>query len=513
MTVVDREQAELDALLEVEGRLASPADFAVWASGGRWVAHRHLVVISDEVVGMVVDDTCDVLIVEVPVRHGKSELCSKWTPAWFMCQFPDQPVLLTSYEADFASGWGRKARDVVEEFGGGFGVRVSQRSSAADRWEIVGHGGGMRTAGAGGPLTGKGGALLVVDDPIKNDEEAFSQGARDKLWEWFQHTFLTRRQGIGKVVIVMSRWHHDDLVGRLSEDDLGLRIRTVHLPAEAEEGDPLGREVGEPLCPELVSVDKLAVAKRTSAWGSLYQQRPIAAEGALFAAEGFGRFRALEQDAGGERRRVFVLNGETGEKVWSEGECHRFATVDLAVSQKTWADWTVVASWAVTPDAELLCLGVVRVRVEAAGHLELVRRAIDAHNLGWVGVERQTFGLSLIQQARRQGFPIRELKADKDKVSRARPAQAMVEGRRVFLAAGAPWVDGFVRECVEFPLGRHDDQVDCLAYAANEVARGAVKGRVNKKVQLETSDDRAWRRMHDRLDGRSKRRHPVLGRL
>lgn len=506
---------ELEELLRLEERLGSPAGFAEWASGGAWVAFPHLRLISSEIVDMIERDTCDVLLVEASVRHGKSELCSKFTPAWFVCQYPDWTVGLTSYEADFAQTWGRRARDVVEEVGREFGVRVNQRSSAASRWNIEGRAGGMWTAGAGGPLTGKGGALLVVDDPIKNAEEANSQGERDKLAEWFEKVLLTRRQGVGKVIVVMSRWHHDDLVGRLKVDPKGLRVRSVRLPAEAEEDDPLGREPGEPLCEELMSAERLAQAKQTSAWAGLYQQRPMAAEGALFSPAGFRRrYESVEQEMGdGERRRMFVLHTEAGDKVFSEDECHRFATVDLAVSLKTWADWTVVLSAAATPDGELLVLGVTRLRAESHEHEKLVADAIARHRLGWAGIEESTFGLSLLQVARRRGLPVRKLKADKDKVARARPAQAMVEGGMVFLPAGADWIDGFVRECVEFPLGRHDDQVDCLAYACKEVANGGVRAARQRRREVETTDQRVWRNVRSRFDDKGHRRHPVLGRF
>ena len=324
---------ELDALLVQEERLASPAAFMVWASGGRRKAFRHVVVVSDEIVGMVERDTCDVLLVEIPVRHGKSELCSVFTPAWFKASWPDQPVLLAGYEADFAAQWGRRARAVLEEVGPGVGVRVSKESSSAKRWALAGHADApMRTAGAGGPLTGMGGALIVVDDPIKNAEEAQSQSERDKLWEWFEKVLLTRRQGIGKILVVMSRWHHDDLVGRLKATPGGLRVRSVRLPAEAEEGDPLGREVGEPLCPELVTAEHLAQAKQTSAWSSLYQQSPMAAEGAMFSEVGLSkRFAAVtEVSETGEKRTVFVVRGETGDKVWSASASVTCCSVGLA---------------------------------------------------------------------------------------------------------------------------------------------------------------------------------------
>lgn len=518
MTAVLDPKAELDQLLEMERVLSSPADYALhFSPEGSWTAFPHLRLISDEIVGMVEDDTCDVLLVEVPVGHGKSELCSKWTPAWHLSAYPDAPVLLTSYEDDFAAQWGRKTRDVIEEHGGYFGLEVDRRSSSASRWNLLGHSGRMQTAGAGGPLTGKGfgpRGLGIIDDPIKGPEDVANPLLRDKLDQWFEQVWLTRRRSTGKTLIVMSRWHFDDLVGRLKKDPRKLRVRSVRLPAEAEDDDPLGRAPGELLCPALYDERAAETDKLTSAWPSLYQQRPMAAEGAMFSAGSFRRFDIDETGTGGERRTVYSLRTESGTKVWSAEECGRFGTVDLAVSTKTSADWTVVLSCAVTPDSELLCVGLTRTRVESHRHVDLVADAIARHKLGWAGVESVTFGLSLIQAAKRKGLPVRRLKADKDKVSRARPAQAMVENGQVYVPAGAEWVDEFIRECSEFPVGRHDDQVDCLAYACSEVAQGYVRARRRREVPThETYDERVWRRSRERLDGKTKRQHPVLGRL
>ena len=129
------------------------------------------------------------LIVLMPPRHGKSTLCSQYFPAYHLGTNPDHQVMLASYEADFAAGWGRRARNVLEEFGPElFGVSISGDSSAANRWSIEGHDGGMMTSGVGGPMTGKGADVLIIDDPIKNDQEANSLTYRNRTWEWYRST-------------------------------------------------------------------------------------------------------------------------------------------------------------------------------------------------------------------------------------------------------------------------------------------------------------------------------------
>ena len=139
--------------------LLSPGTFAQLTSQGKWKRARHLAYLDQailEAIDQAAKNQLDGLVVSMPPQHGKSELCSKYLPAWYLGIYPDRRVILTSYEADFVATWGRKARDVLERHGGIFGVRVSKRSGAVHRWDIEGRDGGMTTAGVGGPITGKG---------------------------------------------------------------------------------------------------------------------------------------------------------------------------------------------------------------------------------------------------------------------------------------------------------------------------------------------------------------------
>src|SRR5206468_9147291 len=146
--------------------LLSPAMFAAATSQGKWRMARHLAYLDrvlTESIDQAANSQLDGLIVSMPPQHGKSELCSKYLPAWYLGTFPDRRVILTSYEADFAAQWGRKARDQLDQCGRVFGVQVSRRSSAVYRWDLEGREGGMTTAGVGGPITGRGAHLLLVD--------------------------------------------------------------------------------------------------------------------------------------------------------------------------------------------------------------------------------------------------------------------------------------------------------------------------------------------------------------
>jgi hypothetical protein len=239
---------------ECVNSLLTPALFAANVSHGQWKMTRHLAAIDRAIVDTVLGRTAPILVIEAPPRHGKSELVSRYLPAWFLGLFPSQRVMLVGYGAGFARSWGRKSRALLLEHGrDSFGVEVSREERAASDWGLSGHEGGLLTAGIGGPLTGRGANLLIVDDPIKNAEQAHSDTIRNNHWDWWQSTASTRIEPGGCAIIIATRWHHDDLSGRLfqaAESGDGAPVRRLRLPAIAEENDPLGRSPGEALWPE-----------------------------------------------------------------------------------------------------------------------------------------------------------------------------------------------------------------------------------------------------------------------
>ena len=151
----------------------------------------------------------------MPPRHGKSEFVSKYCPAWFVKRYLDRRCLLAGYSDDFARKWGKAARSLVRQHGEHFGVSIDPDNDAGNDWSLDGFEGGMHTAGIGGPFTGLGAHYLVIDDPIKNADEALSDKIRESHWDWFSSTAWTRLEPGGVVVVMATRWHDDDLIGRL----------------------------------------------------------------------------------------------------------------------------------------------------------------------------------------------------------------------------------------------------------------------------------------------------------
>lgn len=248
--------------------LATPARFAA-ACDPRWEPKRHLTYVGESVARAIARPGGR-LIVNLPPSHGKSQLISKWTPAWFLSLAPDLSVIHSSYEQGVSTDWGRRARHLVGTLGF---TTLSQQVATQKQWETE-QGGGMVCAGVGGPITGRHGDLLIVDDPHKNWEEAQSSTYRRKAAEWFESVLYSRQKPGATIIVLMTRWHTADLTGYLlnKHPDEWEHIR---LPALAEEGDPISRPEGEPLVPEWFSERDFKGAQGSPrVWSAIYQQDP-----------------------------------------------------------------------------------------------------------------------------------------------------------------------------------------------------------------------------------------------
>lgn len=423
------------------------------------------------------------LVGENLVPTHNSELVSHYFPAWWLGTKKNDQVMLLAYGDDFARDWGRKARNTLAEVGPRvFGVRVSGNSAAANWWHLEQSVGTMFSAGLGGQITGKGANLLIIDDPVKNAEEANSQTYRDKVWDWWQATSSSRLQPAGAVVLVMARWHEDDLAGRLQASQDGHPWTVLRLPAFAEEADPLGRPVGAPLCPEMYDKKALNLKKLEmgSYWFSaLLQQKPAPAEGLMFKRADFRYWKGTGGES--DKPQVYELKGEGEDektRYISASTCIEFQTVDVAASEKTTADYTVVSTWAVTPSRDLILLDVERQQFDALNVSGFLKRVSDKHDRPPMWIETFGAGRTPHKELMRAGYPVRELKVEQgsrsDKLVRSHVAWALYEAHKVYHPFGAAFLGDFEDELATFPSGR-DDQVDTVSYAARLVPTiGAV---------------------------------------
>jgi len=402
---------------------------------------------------------CSRAIISMPPRHGKSELISANLPAWFLGMFPDKRILLSSYEADFAAQWGRRARNLIKEFGGIFPepVEVDPESTATSRWSILGHKGSMQTAGIGGALTGKGADIAIIDDPIKNSQMAASKTNREMQWDWYKSTMYTRLEPGAGILLVMTRWHEEDLAGKLLHEmeEGGEKWEVLSLPSIAEENDQMGRKPGEALWPSRFGLDKLSMIRRTVGpywFAGLYQQRPAPLEGGIFKREWFEIIDRLPPG-----RLNFVRHWDLA------------ATLDGG-------DWTAGLLLG-EQDGYYYIANVDRFQLGPAKTEARVKQnaSVDGPTVG-IQIEQEpgSSGVITIDHFKRRvlrGYEVREKRSEGTKPERARLVAAAAESGLIKVIRG-PWVHEFLAEITTFPNGSHDDQVDCLSGAYNALTLG-----------------------------------------
>lgn len=258
-----------------------PHLFAYVKSGGTWQVYDHLAYVGHKIAEAVARGKGRI-IVNMPPRIGKTKFIGQWVPLWFLNLFPHKFVILTSYSAEIAEMSGRIVRNEIEN-NPLIDIELAGDSTAVNAWHTK-QGGGMISAGIGGPIVGKGGHLLLIDDPVKNWKDATSETLKLAHREWFQSTFYTRAEPNATMVVLMHRWTEDDLAGWL-ETDHADDWEVIKFPAIAEENDVLGRKPGQALCPARYGIDgykQIELGVGSMAWAGLFQQRPAPAEGKIF---------------------------------------------------------------------------------------------------------------------------------------------------------------------------------------------------------------------------------------
>lgn len=424
-----------------------------------WV-HEAICVELDTFLEQVIAKESPRLMIFVPPRHGKTELSSRRFPAYALGRHPDLSVIAASYGADLAARINRDVQRVIDADSyrsifpntqlNGSNIRSSATGTSwlrnSDMFEVVDHKGVYRSTGVGGGITGMGADILLIDDPVKDMEQAHSATYRQNVWDWYTGVAYTRLMPGGGVVVILTRWHEDDLAGRLLQAMKagdGDAWRVVSFPAVAEQ-DEKHRSEGEALHPERYSLDQLQRIKTAvggRVWASLYQQRPAAAEGSIFKREWWQWYR--ERPA---------LHGII--QSW-----------DTAFKTSESSDYSVCTTWGVGEHGYYL-LDRWRGKVE----FPELKRTVEAHGAKWqpfaLLIEDKASGQSLIQELKRDSrFPVLPIQVDKDKELRANLVTPLIEAGRVFLPADEPWAQDYVDAMATFPNAAHDDEVDSTTQA------------------------------------------------
>lgn len=401
------------------------------------------------------------LMVFVPPQHGKSELCSRKFPAWALGNHPDLRFILASYGADLAEELSGDARATVmsdayaELFGRtatedtGEAVEIEKSRKSLASWKIARRRGGLRAVGVGGAITGQSADILIIDDPVKGRKEAESESYRQDAKSWWPQA-RDRVQKGGGIIILMTRWHHDDLAGYLlklaREKPEADQWEVINLPAIAEgEGDPLGRKPGEALAPSRYDLAELATLRAVIGsyeWNAKFMGRPTPSEGGIIKLPWFVR----------------------ADPRVNEQPLATYQFWDTAFTKRKRSDRSVGGTWRIYRS----CFRLEDVFYGRLTVPELKRemgRLYGLYRPRAVYIETEKTGTILLQEWHRETrlpFLGYNPQKDGDKVARAYAVQPLLESGRVEIPKDAPWIEEFLDECKQFPEGEHDDMVDML---------------------------------------------------
>jgi predicted phage terminase large subunit-like protein len=401
------------------------------------------------------------LLITMPPRHAKTQFATKLFPSYFMARNPARYVMSCSYNGDLAKEFGREVRDysaeaVTQQAFPDFKLRKD--SSAADEWRTE-DGGAYFGVGLGGTTSGRPANLLIIDDPIKSREEADSMTNRNKVWSYYTSALAMRLQPEDdgtppKQLVILTRWHPDDLAGRLMATQEWQDGLWGHVNFPAIHTNAAGEETA--LWPARFPLSELKRRERLNPreFASLYMQSPYIAGGNLIKTEWW---RYYPKDLRPTQFAAVII------------------AADTAFKKTEQADYSVFVVAGLDRNGDIYILDVLRQKLT---YPDLRAKAITINTL-WRGkglrglyIEDKASGQSLIQDLRREtGIAVIPYRVVRDKVARVNAILPMIEGGRVFLPEEAPWLDAFIDECISFPSGTHDDQVDALSLALDVLSR------------------------------------------
>lgn len=414
------------------------------------------------------------LMVFMPPRHGKSELTSRRLPAFALGRNPNEKIIATSYGSDLASAMNRDVQRIMDKSKyrhvfpytcipkakqSIYGQRYVRNN---EMFEIVDREGVYKSAGIGGAITGLGFTLGIIDDPIKNRKEADSQAFRDSLWDWYTSTFYTRCEKGARILITLTRWHEDDLAGRLlkkaKEDPQADQWEVIRFPALRDDVVSAGdvRELGEPLWPDKYSLTALQAIRANAGgreWASLYQQTPVTDGGNIVKREWWRFYKPHE----------LPLKFDEVIQSW-----------DLTFKE-TGTSFVVGQTWGRVNTKKYL-LDQIRAKMGFTDTVRSIKTmSVKFDQTSRIYIEDKANGPAVIESLKSQISGIVPVSPDGTKEARAHAVSAQIEAGEVFLPELAPWVHDYIMEWAQFPNGENDDQVDATTQALSKLNNSSIR--------------------------------------
>ncbi len=428
----------------------SYATYCYFVHNGKWKDthfHKFLANKIQSFVETYTGNPYDILVLSCPPQHGKSLTVTETFPSWYIGKYPDRRCIIACYNDDFAGKFGRRNKQKITESGQLiFDIKL-KKSSDRDM-EIDNHDGSIITRGIMSGITGNAGDLIIIDDPIKNRQEADSPAYRERLWEEWQNSIKSRTQAGTKIIVIQTRWHEDDLSGRIINGEDNVEI--INIPVEAEENDILGRQVGDALCPEIGKDNEWLRAFKASykdgsrAWNALYMGRPTSAEGNIFKREWWQYYDKLPDN--------IQLVG---------------ISVDATFKDNDTSDYVAIEVWGKL-NGDYYLIDLIKRRMDFPETLRAIRHMADKYpEKHSILVEDKANGSAIIAMLKHEIGGIVAITPKESKVGRANAITGIVEGGNVYLPRYADFTNEFVEEFASFPNGVHDDMVDACTQFIN----------------------------------------------
>lgn len=431
----------------------SYAEYLAYTNGRIWKRTRFGNYLADTVQDFIMRETgnaYDILVIESPPQHGKSMHITEALPSWCLGKFPEWRVILASYNDETAERFARRNKEKVRNHGNAlFGIQIGNIDRATE-FELSGHMGRLISRGILAGITGNPANLLVIDDPIKNRQEADSPTKRQQIWNEWLNSLKSRLAAGAKVVVIMTPWHEDDLAARLLATEENITL--VRIPVEAELDDPLGREEGEPLCPEIGKDATWLKQFKASymsdpeggprAWSALYQCSPRVEGGNLVKREWWKYYDPKE---------VSVFGTE-------------LISVDAAFKGNENNDYVAIEVWAKLGN-DYYCRYCLNRHLDFPQTVEAIRAVrLLFPRARAVLIEDKANGSAIISTLQKEMFCI-AVNPRGGKVARVNAVSPAIESGHVFLPKDAPWVTAFVDQFTAFPAGKNDDMCDSATQA------------------------------------------------
>lgn len=444
----DKELIRLELTKELARR--NYIDYVDYVHQSKWIKGKHLYLIADEIEKVLSGETTR-LILSIPPQHGKSMMITETLPSYYLGKHPDHRVIVASYGEDLAMKFGRRNKQKIQEFGKElFNIELSKSSSSDKEFEIETHKGSMISRGIMSGITGQPAELIIVDDPIKNRLEANSETFRARLKEEWLNSLNTRLSANGRVIIIQTRWHEDDLAGWL-QDTEPHKWKVINIPCEAEDNDILGRKKGDALFPEIGKDNEwlqefkksYMTAEGSMAWNALFQGRPTSMEGNMIKRSWFN-YVDIEPSFN-----------------------FKLISVDATFKDGDNSDYVAIQVWGKI-GTRCYFIDRLKARMDFVDTLTAIRNMQYKHNADLILIEDKANGSAIINMLKQEFMNILAVNPEGGKVARVNAVAPILEAGNVYLLR-AEWNNDFIEECASFPNGKHDDEVDAMSQALNKL--------------------------------------------